>query len=531
MHAQLGSSTLGALLDRAARAFGTRRAIDFPIEQLPGSGLSFEALAATARGRARQLQSLGFGKGDRVGLLLPNGPEFIVFWLGAALIGAITVPFNTRYRARELAYVIGQSRIRLLVSQSTDATQPDLPARLLEALPGALHPGREERLDLADAPLLERVVVLPAREQRPHDGSDAPPAVLVEPHDIALMMYTSGTTANPKGCLLTHATLLTAAGAMAFERYRLEPRDRLWNPLPMFHLSSLHPFIGCLASGATFLSMTHFDPAIAARQISRESPTVLYPAFPTIVNELLAMPAFDPSALDQLRRINCVGPPDALRRIQARFPQAQVTSVYGLTEAGGVVAYGDPDEPLATRVTSCGRPFRGIEVRIAPLESNRIAADIGEIQLRGWCVFAGYFAQPEATQAALAPDGWLRTGDLGSVDADGRIHYLGRVKDILKVGGENVSAVEVESVLMRHPGVKLAQVVGIEDARYGEVPVAFIELENAAEPDIEGLSQLCTRELASFKRPRQYHFVTEWPMSATKIQKGRLRELIASTPA
>ena len=533
--------TLGELLANAAEAFDDQRALDFPAAQRPQATLSFRELDRAAQRAASVLHALGVGARDHVGLLLHNGPEIIAFWLGAALLGAVAAPFNARARARELAYLIRQSRVRVLVTSVAEGTQPDLAARVSEALPGIHGDTGGRRLELDAAPDLEHLLVLqPAHcggviaTLRDLSSTALPPSRItsqVQPDDVTLLMYTSGTTSEPKGCLLTHRTVLGAARAMAFDRYRLTPGDRLWNPLPMFHLSSLHPFTACLYSGCAFLSMTHFDATVAAAQITDESVTVLYPAFPTIVGELLQVPGFAAESLDQLRRINCVAPPDGLRRLQQRFPQAVVTSVYGLTEAGGVVAYGDESESLDTRVTSCGRPFEGIEARIAALDGGAsLPADtVGEIQLRGGCLFAGYFEQPQATCAAMTDDGWLRTGDLGTLDAQGRIQYRGRLKDVIKVGGENVSALEVESTLMRHPSVKLAQVVGREDSRYGEVPVAFIELErDAASTDASVLLEFCRGELASFKVPREIHFVTEWPMSATKIRKASLRERLQS---
>jgi fatty-acyl-CoA synthase len=212
--------------------------------------------------------------------------------------------------------------------------------------------------------------------------------------------------------------------------------------------------------------------------------------------------------------------------LQQSFPQAAVTSAYGLTEAGGVVSYGLAQEPIDIRVTTCGTPFTGIEVRIA--ESEGSVPGAGEIQLRGWCLFAGYFDQPQATRAVITNDGWLRTGDLGSLDAEGRIQYRGRLKDMIKVGGENVAALEIESVLMGESAVKIAQVVAVADERYGEVPVAFIELHSGAHCSAEQLLEACRARLASFKVPRRILFVTEWPMSATKIQKHRLREKLAA---
>ena len=315
MAPSLEPRTLGELLAYAARQFGAQRALAFPAAQLADGILSFAQLDERVRRAAGQLHAVGIRPGDRVGLLLHNGPDVITLWLANALLGAVTVPLNSRYRPPELAYVIGQSRIKgLFTARSSSGGEPDLAERVMQGLPGARLALPPLRLRLADAPDLEYLALagqLPnADEQLPYSSVDA--------RDIALMMYTSGTTAHPKGCLISHETLLRAGREMASrEQYDLGPDERMWNPLPMFHMSALHPFTACLWSGCTFFSMTHFDPHIAARQVSDERITVLYPAFPTIVNELLAVPGFSGESLEALRRINCVAPPDGLRRVAA----------------------------------------------------------------------------------------------------------------------------------------------------------------------------------------------------------------------
>lgn len=511
--------TLADLLERAARSFGDRRALSFAAEQLPASDLTFSQLNEQVRAASCALTSLGLRSGDRLGLLLHNGPELIVLWLAAARLGVTTVPLNTRYRPPELRYVIVQARLRVLITASSTGGIPNLAQRVNEAV-----------LDASSAPSLKRVVVLNANGvtlATLHEKSEpTPDRPEVAGSGIALIMYTSGTTAEPKGCLLTHATLLETGRALAQDFYHLGASDCMWNPLPMFHLSALHPFTACLWSGCTFLSMTHFDPDIGARQVTGEPISILYPAFPMIVNDLLQVRGFSGPALRYLRRVNCVAPPDALRRLQQNFPQAAVTSAYGLTEAGGVVSYGSAQDSLDVRATTCGKPFKGIEMRIATNEGD--LPGVGELQIRGWCLFVGYFDQPQATSAVMTDDGWLRTGDLGSFDSEGRIQYRGRLKDMIRVGGENVAALEIESVLVRESAVKIAQVVALADERYGEVPVAFVELHPGARATAEELIESCRARLASFKVPRRILFVTQWPMSATKIQKHRLREQLDS---
>jgi fatty-acyl-CoA synthase len=231
-----------------------------------------------------------------------------------------------------------------------------------------------------------------------------------------------------------------------------------------------------------------------------------------------------------LRLVNVNGDAELTRPLAARTPQATQISPYGATEGGGVIALSHPDDPLELRIGTAGRPFEGIEARIVDPETGAPLppGERGEIVYRGWSLFDGYHDDPEATAAAFDADGYFHSGDLGSIDADGRLTYVGRLKDMLKVGGENVAAAEIEAYLGTHPAVKIAQVVGVPDPTYVEVPAAFVELVPGSTLDEGGILEFCRGRIASFKVPRYVRFVEEWPMSATKIQKFRLRdELVA----
>ncbi|TDI61790.1 MAG: AMP-dependent synthetase, partial [Alphaproteobacteria bacterium] len=251
--------------------------------------------------------------------------------------------------------------------------------------------------------------------------------------------------------------------------------------------------------------------------------------FPTITNELITHPDFAKTDLSKLRRINNVAPVDVLRKFQNAFPQAVQTGAFGLTEVGGVIAYNHPDESLETRLHTCGKPFPGIEVRIVdPDTFEDVPANVkGEIICRGYSVFEGYYKSPEKNAEAFK-DGWFRTGDLGLLDAEGYIQFHGRIKDMLKVGGENVAAIEIESYLAKHPSVKLAQVIGVPDDRLLEVAAAYIELNPGAKATEQDIINFCKGQIASFKIPRYVRFVTEWPMSSTKVQKFKLKEDFAA---
>jgi fatty-acyl-CoA synthase len=340
--------------------------------------------------------------------------------------------------------------------------------------------------------------------------------------DVLAMLYTSGTTANPKGCLLTHEAIVRD-WIVAADRIGLTPEDGFWSPCPMFHMAGTGPMISAFSRAARFLTMTHFDATEALELIEKERA-----AFPTSAMGLLRHPDYDADRVRSARWIMNVAPPETLRLMQSLIPNAIQVSAYGLTEATGTVCLGRPQDSPEQREVS-GPPLEGVELRTIDPETgvDRGPGEPGEILIRGFNTFEGYYRDPEKTAATLDDEGWVRTGDLGSLDEDGRLTYVGRVKDMLKVGGENVAPSEIEAHLGTHPAVKLAQVVGRPDEHYGEVPVAFVELTDGARVDADELIAFCRGEIASFKIPREVRFVTEWPMSATKIQKYRLREIVA----
>jgi fatty-acyl-CoA synthase len=274
------------------------------------------------------------------------------------------------------------------------------------------------------------------------------------------------------------------------------------------------------------MSMTHFEPTAALEMIDRERTTVSFATFPAITQALLNHPSYHPDRWRGIRLINNVAPPDTLLQMQQQMPHSIQISAYGCTECGGVVAFNEPTDTLEQRTTTSGRPFDGIELQVRDIETGQpcAAGERGEIFVRGYNLFDGYYRDPALTAAAFDAEGWFRTGDIGALSAEGRISYLGRLKDMLKVGGENVAAVEIESYLGTHPAVSIVAVVGVPDPKYVEVPAAFIELRPGHELTEAQVKEFSREGLAAFKVPRHVRFITEWPMSATKIQKYRLQE-------
>lgn len=508
----------------------------------PEGRVSFAELYDRAVDAARSLAALGVGTGDKVGILMSNCQEFVDILLGSQLLGAWAVPINARYKAKELGYVIADADLRVLVTTDKVVEHVDFVALLDEAFPELSQQSDPLALAMASAPELRSVVLHGDRTpsgmlgwQDFVDGAAAIGAEAIELsrsrlaiRDVAMMMYTSGTTAMPKGCPITYEALVRPAVEAGRTRFFLAPEDRMWDPLPMFHMSFVLPFIGCLDAGAALLSMERFDPDVAIAYMRDEQATVNFASFPTITEALLNHPEWDDDAMS-IRLVNNVGPPDLLVSMQERMPSAVQISAYGMTECGGVICFGDVNDSLAKRSETSGWPFRGIEVQIRDLETDEILppGNRGEILVRGYCVFEGYYKDPDKNAEAFTDDGWFRTGDICALDEDGRVTYDGRVKDMLKVGGENVAAAEIEGLLSQHPSVMLAQVVSAPDNKYMEVPAAYIQLIEGTEATEAELIDFCTGKVAGFKVPRYVRFVTEWPMSATKIQKVRLREEIA----
>jgi acyl-CoA synthetase (AMP-forming)/AMP-acid ligase II len=343
-----------------------------------------------------------------------------------------------------------------------------------------------------------------------------------------MILYTSGTTANPKGCLLTHGAM-TRNGRNFAAVFELTCDDRFWDPLPMFHGAATEPMLGAFSVGAAYLSMPFFEVEAAAHQLVDECATVVYSLFPPVTMALLHHPQLR-AGLPSVRAVANLSPPDIQRQVQELITPARLVNAYGITEATALAVFNTPSDSPDQVAETCGRPFPGVEARIVDVESGRVlpAGERGELQLRGYNVFRGYYNDPEATARALDADGWLHTGDVCSLDGDGRVVYHGRDKDMLKVGGENVSALEVESVLGTHPAVKLAQVVGAPDDRLVEVVAAFVELAPGASATEDELVAHCRERIARYKVPRHVRFVETWPMSATKVQKFQLRERIAA---
>ncbi len=481
--------TLSDHIDQAARSWPDTEALVFGEERL-----TFAQFAEHTRRIARGLVALGVTAGQKVGVFMHNIADMLAAIYGASSTGAIPVPINGRFKARELRYVIGHADTAVLIASATyrdlleeALADPDAPAPrhvVLHGVDGSEALTWTEMVDRGES-IDERAV---ARLQE-----------RIAVRDTAMLMYTSGTTSNPKGCLISHEPLVRTGRIFGLERFPTRHGDRVWDPLPLFHLASILPFNGCLATGATYIGMVHFDPGEALRVLESERCTAAFAAFDLIWIAVQEHPRFAETDLSRLRVVNVNGVPEKLALMAARTPWLTQISPYGATEGGGVMALSHLDDSLEHRIGSAGRPFTGVEVRIADPDSGEPlpAGARGEITYRGPALFDGYYKQPEATAAAFDADGFFHSGDLGVVDADGRLSFIGRLKDMLKVGGENVAAAEIKGFLAEHPAIAEVQVVAAPDERYVEVPCAFVVLRPGAALNNAELLDYCYGRIAT----------------------------------
>lgn len=530
-------SPIADLLIRAATRFPDRKAI-----ALPDAALTYAELLDRAVDVARGLVGLGVKPRSHVGLLCSNGPEMVAGFFGILLANCVAVPLNARHKAHELQFIIANADLCAILTAAADTSYLDFRDLLSSALPSCGPDADPHGLDLPEAPLLRHLVLLSGGVRAGFLGADdlATAASLASAAEIddrrrltricdtAVVIYTSGTTANPKGCMLTHEAMTRGPVYRAEHRFRSAEHEVTWGGGPLFHIGSLAPFIGSIGCAGTYITDVFFDPGRALKLMEREGVTAAWPWFPAILQPLFDHPDFDPAKLGRLRSVLLIGPETLLERAMTLLPQTEFMQACGMTETAGIFALMDKDETHFNRANCQGRPVPGVEVRIVDPETGAdLPPDaVGEILVRGYCVMSGYYRDPVKTAEALDQDGWLHTGDLYKRCSEGRLTFNGRAKDMLKVGGENVAAIEVEAFLCSHPAVRIAEVVGKPDLRLDEVPVAFVELRPGMAVGADELIDFCKGRIANYKVPRAVYFMTaeDWPMSATKVNKRELRQ-------
>jgi fatty-acyl-CoA synthase len=438
---------------------------------------------------AGAMQALGIGRGDHVGILMGNDEHWLSLFYGAALIGAVTVPVNTRFKTAEIDFCLKQADCKLLFYAD----------RFLGIDFGAMvrETGFRNAVELKNVP----------------DGEYS--AEAVSPEDILLIQFTSGTTAYPKGAMLTHDSMLRDAWA-AGTRVGIRPDDRYFNCRPFFHVAGTTlSALMALVAGACLITLPTFEAGAALEMMERERCT-LVSGNDTLFQLMMGHEDFPRRRLC-LRGGWAAAGPQTMRAIIDRMGARAICAAYGLSEASPNVVMSDWRDPEELRVQGLAMPHPGVEIRIS---------EEREIQVRGWNVMRGYYNNPEANAKAFTADGWLRTGDLGGLTADGRLRMIGRLKDVFRVGGENVAPAEVEEVLLAHPAVETAQVIGVPDARLGEVACAYVTLKSKASE--AELLDWCRKRCANFRVPRYLRIVDDFEsigMTASgKVQKTKLRE-------
>lgn len=508
----------------------------------PGVELTYGQVEHRARRMAKGLIALGVRPGDHIATLMPNCADALIAYFAGLMCGAVVVGLNARYKRHELAFALEHSDCKVLLTTDLIADHVDFTRLLSDTLPGLGEQTNPQHLSLATAPLLRAIVLMGQTKQAPFlstaeleaagevvsDGQVDAARAARAVEDTSTIIYTSGTTSTPKGCELTHHGIQTSWSTFA-DTASLTADEMVWVPMPFFHTGGVGPMTTILATGAALMSQPHFDPEEAVGLIRHHRIAHLYSGFPPLSMAVIEHPTFDKQTFSFVRSMLNVAPEATQRRIQAALPDGAVLlNLFGMTEGSGIVTFARWDSPLDVRAVSSGYPPPHTEVRISDPDTDQPVAPgaLREIQFRGGGAFQSYYKDPEATHASILPGGWVKTGDRGRLDESGALSFLGRIKDMLKVGGENVACAEIEAFILGVPGVKVVQVIGVPDARLGEVPVAFIELDEGVEISESDVITACDGQLAKWKIPRRVFFLSDWPMSTTKIQKHRLRDYL-----
>jgi acyl-CoA synthetase (AMP-forming)/AMP-acid ligase II len=523
-------------LATAAECYGNREALVFR-----DTRLSFRDLQRAADQVARGFLAQGIRPGDHIAIWMAGYAEWAYLYFGLLEIGAVLVPINTRYKPEELEYVLRKAEVRALVFKDETVGGKNYASILREIIPelGRHAPGE---LRAQRAPDLRLVVAV--GEQRLDgtlDFGDLLRAGAVISDDqleaarqgvggdtIGMIQFTSGTTALPKGAQLFQSGMLRGAD-YGCQGAALSPADRFFSPQPFFHSGgSIMVMLSPIVAGCTTFVQAYFDATEALRIMDEEGCNVTMGHQPHWI-EYLNHPDLPRRRL-RLERSFIFASPEVSRLVAEQMGISGLIGPYGLTEThlGGTSCH--VNDPEALRLTTVGRPMPGLELQIRDAATGEAvpAGEQGEVCLRGWCTMKGYYKDPERTAEALDAEGWFRTGDLGVVSEAGYLRLIGRIKDTIRVGGENVAAADVEGYLLRHPAVKQAVAVGKPDQRLGEVVLAFVEPKADARTSADELIRYCRDGLASFKVPREIRFVDEWPMSGTgKIQRFVLKETAA----
>ncbi len=516
----LSGETIGENFRRTVAAHGRRPAL---VVRDQNRRFSWSELDVEVRRAARGLMALGVQKGERVGLWSPNRFEWVVLQFAAASVGAVLVNLNPAYLTAELRYALNQSTVSVLVTAAR-FRQSDFAAMVAEVRPSC--------------PSLREVLVLENDWARLASLGDAVSddqlsarAATLNADDAVNIQYTSGTTGFPKGATLSHHNLLNN-GFLVGELLRYTPEDRVCIPVPFYHcFGMVMGNLACSSHGACMVIPGEaFDAAALLETVAAERCTSLY-GVPTMFIALLNHPRLAELDVSSLRTGIMAGSPcpvEVMKQVQSRLHMPEVTICYGMTETSPVSTQTAVDDPLGKRVGTVGRAHPHVEVKVVDPDSGATVPRgvSGELCTRGYSVMLGYWGDPEATARAIDAARWMHSGDLGVIDDEGYVSIVGRIKDMIIRGGENIYPRELEELLHTHPSVSEVQVIGIPSEKYGEEVMAWVKLKPGAAADGAALSEFCRGRIAAFKVPRYWKWVDGFPMTVTgKVQKFRMREI------
>ena len=493
---------------------------------------------------ARGMLSMGIQKGDHVGIWATNLPEWMLTMFASAKIGAILVTVNTNYKQFEVEYLLRQSDAKMLIMMPVNRDNPYLD-HIVNLLPSLKEKAPEEVGD-STLPFLKSVVVIGEHDNLPkgvrhfndfYTLAEKVPEQAVEDliaaadtHEVINMQYTSGTTGFPKGVMLTHHNI-TNNGQFMGDRMKFSSKDRLLIVVPLFHcFGCVLGVMTCLTHGTTMVLMERYNPLKEMEMLVAEKCTAVH-GVPTMFIGMLEHPDFDKFDFSNLRTGIMAGSPcpiKAMRDVNTKMHMNEITIVFGQTESSPGMTQSSADDPLELRVATVGRLLPCTEGKIINPETGleQPRGVPGEIVTRGYLVMKGYYKMPEATRQAIDQDGWLHTGDIGTMDEEGNFRITGRLKDMIIRGGENIYPREIEEFLYTHPAIRDVQVVGVPDVKYGEEVLAYVILREGRDATQDEIIQFVKNGMSRFKAPRYVLFTDSFPMTASgKIQKYKLREM------
>ncbi len=531
--------TIGDLFDQTVARFSDQPAL---ISRQQGLRYTYRELHAQVNQCARGLLQMGLQKGERIGIWSPNRTEWTITQFATSKLGVILVNINPSYRLHELEYVLAQSGCRGLVmapafksSNYTEMIQTLIP-EIAHATPGQLKIERLPDLRAVIRLSSEKVPGMFTWDELLAAGDAIGEEQLVQHQreqefdDPINIQYTSGTTGFPKGATLSHHNILNNGYFVARLQHFTE-RDKLCIPVPLYHcFGMVMGNLGCVTHGAAMLYPSEgFDPLAVLETVQEEKCTALY-GVPTMFIAELAHPDFQKFDLTSLRTGLMAGSPcpvEVMRQVIDKMHMREVEIAYGMTETSPVSTQTRIDAPLEKRVGTVGQVHPHLEVKIVDPATGQVLpiGETGELCTRGYSVMKGYWNNLEATDGAIDASSWMHTGDLSTMDTQGYVNIVGRIKDMVIRGGENIYPREIEEFLYSHPAISDVQVVGVPDPKYGEELVAWVKLKPGAQTTEEEIKEFCRGQIAHYKVPRYIRFVEEFPMTITgKIQKFKMRE-------